>query len=115
MIGTWNVSVENLQMTCKTGGGLVWEHDEIVEEWSSCLQELKIRHKKEVQHRYCWNEKRPDIVMYDSGAGSCSDLDITLAHPWSEEALKGSTIKDRFAASTREKRKCSKYEKEKSA
>ena len=66
-----------------------------------------------VQHRYCGNEKRPDIVVYDSGAGSCSDLDIALAYPWSEEELKGSTTKDGFAASTREKRKCSKCEKEK--
>ena len=51
--------------------------------------------------------------MYNSGAGSCSDLDIALAHSWSEEALKGSTTKDKFAASIEEKRKYSKYEKEK--
>ena len=51
--------------------------------------------------------------MYDSGAGSCSDLDIALAHPWSEEALKGLSTKDGFAASTRENKKYSKYEKEK--
>ena len=49
----------------------------------------------------------------DRQTGSCSDLDIALAHPWSEEALKGLTTKDRSAASTREERKYSKYGNEK--
>ena len=98
-------------LTCKTGGGPVWEHAEIVTEWNSCLQELKFIIRV-VQHRYCGNKNRLDIVVSDSGAGSCSDIDIAFAHPWSEEALKGLTTKDGFVASTREKSKCSKHEKE---
>ena len=40
--------------------------------------------------------------MYDSGAGSCSDIDIALAHPSSKEALKGSPTKDGSVAERKE-------------
>ena len=85
-------------LTCKMGGGPVWKHDEIVAGWSSCLHELNLHHKKEVRYGYVDNEKRPDIVVFDSGAGSSIDLDIALSHPWSQEAMKGSATTDGYAA-----------------
>lgn len=68
--------------------GAWWKYSSRLE-YCSCLQELKIHHKKEVQHHYCG--KRQDIVVFDSGAESCSDLDIALARRWSGEAMRGST------------------------
>ena len=98
-------------LTCKMGGGPVWEHDEIVAGWSSCLHELNLHHKKEVRYWYVDNEKRLDIVVFDSGAGSSIDLDIALSHPWSQEAMKGSATTDGYAATLiREDQKRAKYE-----
>ena len=73
-------------LTCKLGCGLVWEHDEIVAGWSSCLHELNLHHKKEVRYQYVDNEKRPDIqvVVLDSSAGSST---FTLIEPRSNERI----------------------------
>ena len=57
----------------------MWQHDEIVNAWSTCVHELKIHHENEPRHHYSRKENRPDIVVYDSG---CSyDLDVAMAHP----------------------------------
>ena len=43
----WNLQCEcgkladEYHLTCKHGGGPVWQHDEIVNAWSTCLHELK--------------------------------------------------------------------------
>ena len=95
-------------ITCKFGGGPVWQHDEIVNAWSSCLHELKIHHDKEPRHRYSGNDNRPDIVMYDSG--SSYDLDVALAHPFSSDALRKASQEGGSAAARREERKRVKYQ-----
>ena len=102
----WNIQCEcgkladEYHLTCKHGGGSVWKHDEIVNAWSTCLHELKIHHKKEPLHRYSGNENRPDKVVYDSG---CSyDLDVAMAHPFSQDTLKQATLEEDFAAARRE-------------
>ena len=52
----------------------------------------QIHHKKEPRHRYSGNENRPDIVVYDSG---CSyDLDVAMAHPFSQDALKQAALEE---------------------
>ena len=89
-----------------------WEHNEVVAGWSSCLHELNVYYKKEVPYPYVDNEKRPDIVVFDSGAGSSTGLDITLSHPWNQEAMKGSATTDGYAANLREDRIRSKYQQE---
>ena len=81
----------------------MWQHDKIVNAWSTCLHELKIHHEKEPWHRYSGNENRPDIVVYDSG---CSyDLDVAMAHPFSQDALKQAALEEGFAAARRDERK----------
>ena len=86
----------------------MWQHDEIVNAWSTCLHELKIHHEKEPQLRYSGNENRPDIVVYDSG---CSyDLDVAMAHPFSQNTLKQAALEEGYAAARREERKMIKYE-----
>ena len=72
----------------------MWQHDETVNAWSTCLHELKIHHEKEPRHRYSGNENRPDIVVYDSG---CSyDLDVAMAHPFSQDTLKQAALEEGF-------------------
>ena len=113
----WNIQCECCKLadeyhllSCKHGGGPVWQHDEIVNAWSTCLHELKIHHEKEPRHRYSRKENRPDIVVYDSG---CSyDLDVAMAHPFSQDTLKQAALKEGFAAARREERKMIKCEKQ---
>ena len=110
----WNIQCECGKLadeyhllTCKHEGGFVWQHDEIVNAWSTCLHELKIHQEKEPQHRYSGNENRPDIVVYDSG---CSyDLDVAMAHPFRQDTLKQATLEEGFAAARREEKKMTKY------
>ena len=73
------------QITCKTGGGPVWTHNSITSVWSECLASLQIHHRKEPTGRYSTSESRPDISVFDTGAGSNVELDIALAHPWSSD------------------------------
>ena len=48
--------------------------------------------------------------MYDSG---CSyDLDVAMAHPFSQDTLKQAALDEDFAAAGREERKMIKYEKQ---
>ena len=76
---------------------------------ASCLHELILHHKK-VCYPYVDNEKRPDIVVFDSGVDSSTDLDIALSHLCSHETMKGSATTDGYAATLREDRKCAKYQ-----
>ena len=88
----------------------MWQHEEIVNAWSTCLHELKIHHKKEPRHRYSGNENRPDIVVHNTG---CSyDLDVAMAYPFSQDTLKQAALEEGFAAARREERKMIKYEKQ---
>ena len=45
-------------LTCKHGGGPVWEHNTILSCWSECLNELQIFHHKEPRNRYAESENR---------------------------------------------------------
>ena len=79
--------------------------------WSDCLSELKLHHKKEPRDRYSTSESRPDIIVFDTGAGSNVELDVPLAHPWSSDILfPTSATTDGAAASRREERKKARYD-----
>ena len=88
----------------------MWQHDEIVNAWNTCLHEVKIHHEKESRHRYSGNENRPDIVVHDSGCSS--DLAVAMAHPFSQNTLKQAALEEGFATARREERKMIKYEKQ---
>ena len=80
--------------------------------WADCLNELRIQHHKEPRHRYAENENRPDIAVYDSTRGTSYDLDVSMAHPWSQDAICKAAIKQDWAAELRQMRKRTKYEKQ---
>ena len=72
-------------MTCKTGGGPVWTHEELANTWSDCLQQLNIFHRREPRDHYSNSDDRPDIVAFDSFSGCDIELDISVAHPCMEQ------------------------------
>ena len=74
-------------LTYKHERGPVWQHNSIVSGWADCLNELRIQHHKEPRHRYAKNENRPDIAVYDSTRDTSYDLDMSMAHPWSQDAI----------------------------
>ena len=96
-------------LTCKLGGGPVWQHNEIVAGWNSCLQDLTIHHHKEPRFRYLGNKDRPDIVVFDSGVGAGLDLDVALTHPWQKDFILHTASEDGFAAAHMENIKRRKY------
>ena len=75
-------------LTCKLGGGLVWQHNSIVSAWSNCLNELQLHHCKEPRNLYIESDDHPDIVVFDPTNGTDTELDISMAHPWSKNTLK---------------------------
>ena len=91
-------------LTCKLGGGPVWEHN-LVAEWCQCLRDLQLHHKKEPKNQYIDSEDRPDIIVYDSGIGANVELDFSLAHPFSSDTVVRASREDRFAAEKREEKK----------
>ena len=64
-------------LTCKFGGGPVWQHNSIVSGWCSCLNKLQLHHRKEPREHYTESENRPDSLMYDE---SSTELDVSMAH-----------------------------------
>ena len=96
-------------LTCKLGGGPVWEHNILVSEWCECLRDLQLHHRKEPRNLYINNEDRPDIIVYDTGVGANVELDFSLAHPFSKDTVNQAAKEERFAATKREEKKIQKY------
>ena len=96
-------------LVCKYGGGPVWAHNSVVHGWSECISDLHIPHEKEPRNLYVNTEDRPDITFFDAESGQNLDVDISLAHPWSQGILKRSSWEDEFAAHTREEKQTNKY------
>ena len=96
-------------LVCKYGGGPVWAHNSILHGWSECMSDLHIPHEKEPRNLYTNSEDRPDIIFFDSETGQNLDVDVSLAHPWSQDTLKRASREDGFAARTREEKKMNKY------
>ena len=80
--------------------------------WSDCLSHLKIHHRKESKDRYSTSDSRPDISVFDTGAGSNVELDIAMAHPRSSDIFPTSATTDGAAACRREERKKARYAKD---
>ena len=49
-------------LTCKFGGGLIWQHNTIVSTWAKCSDELNTPHQVEPRNRYTDSKNRPDIT-----------------------------------------------------
>ena len=96
-------------LTCKFGGGPVWQHNTIVSIWAKCLDELNIPHQVEPRNRYTDCENRPDITTYDPTGHLTKDLDTSLAHPHSCDTIQSAAKISSYAAELREKRKMTKY------
>ena len=47
--------------------------------------------------------------MFDSNTGQNLDLDVSLAHPWSQNIIKRASRENGHAATTREKKRMEKY------
>ena len=45
-------------LTCKLGGGPVWEHNNLVAEWCQCLRDLQLHHNKEPKNQYTVGPQR---------------------------------------------------------
>ena len=96
-------------LTCKFGGGPVWQHNSLVSTWSKCLNELQIPNQIEPRNRYTNSENRPDIVAFDPVDYSSADLDVSMAHPLSGDSMKGAAAESGYAAKKREMKKEQKY------
>ena len=96
-------------LTCKTGGGPVYTHNSKVRIWSACLGSLDLHHVNEAQHRYCNSDNRPDITVLDYQSGKSTDLDVSMALPWSIDILSKASLFDGAAALRREEIKAKKY------
>ncbi|XP_062500057.1 uncharacterized protein LOC134177291 [Corticium candelabrum] len=99
-------------LTCKYGGGPVWTHNSIVSAWSDCLSDLLIPHQIEPRQRFVDNENRPDITLYDTDTGITKECDVSIAHPWSKDIIKGAAREGGHAAAKREAAKSKKYSEE---
>ena len=84
----------------------------MVSAWSDCLSQLQFHHVKEPRGRYVNSEDRSDIVVVDLASGVDLELDIALAHPWSNEIKGLSAATQRAAATRRENLKIKKYDQE---
>ena len=74
------------------------------------MAELSIPHQVEPRNRYADSENQPDIVAFDSSDYSSMELDISVAHPCSCDALKGAATKSGYDAEKRDRKKHQKYD-----
>ena len=74
-------------LTCKYEGGPVWSHS-VLNGWSECLSDLHLPHQTEPRHQYIHTEDRPDITMFDPNSGQNLDIDVSLAHAWSQDIIR---------------------------
>ena len=63
--------------------------------------------RSQLRDQYTESENRPDILMYNE---SSTELDMSMAHPWSKDILIRASKEAGYAAERREMRKKSKYE-----
>ena len=77
-------------------------------EWSDCLRQLQIHHKREPRDRYNDSNNCPGIAVYDVGLGANAELDVALSHPWATDILSQASKNDGAAAARREIRKTTK-------
>ena len=90
----------------------MWSHNSVLNGLSECLSDLHLPHQTEPRHEYINTEDHPDITMFDPNTGQNSDLDVSLAHLWSQDIITRASKENGHAAATREKKKMKKYSEE---
>ena len=83
----------------------MWSHNSVLNGWSECLSDVHLPHQTEPRHQYINTEHRPDITMFDPNTGQNLDLDVSLAHPWSQDIIRRASKENGHAAMTREEKK----------
>ena len=66
----------------------------------------------EPRHKYINTEDCPDITVFDPNTGQNSDIDVSLAHPWSQDIIRRASKKNGHTAATRQEKKMKKYSEE---
>ena len=75
-----------------------------------CLSDRHLPHQTEPRHQYINTEDRPDITMFDPNTGPNLDIiDVSLAHPWSQDIIRRASKENGRADTTREEKKMKKY------
>ena len=97
---------------CKHEGGLIWIRNMSVKGWSDCLREIQVHHHVGPRNRHTDNENRPDIVAFDALNGTSTELDVSMAHSWSEvDTLRRAAKESKYTADIRDTRNQAKYKK----
>ena len=97
-------------LTCKFGGGPVWQHNCFVSTWSKCLKRVQLETQIEPSNKYTNSENRPDTVPFDSSNNySSTELDVSMVHPLSGDTVNSAAVESGYAAKKREVRKDKKY------
>ena len=87
----------------------MWSHNSVVNGWSECLSDLHLPHQTEPRHKYINTEARLGVTMFDPNTGQNLDIDVSLAHPWSQDIIRRASKETGHAAVTREEKKMKKY------
>ena len=58
----------------------------------------------EPRHQYINTEDRPDITMFDPNTGQNLDINVSPAHPWSQDIIRRASKTSGHAAPTRKKK-----------
>ena len=83
----------------------MWSHNSVLNGWSECLSDLPLPHQTEPRHQYINTEDRSDITMFDPNTGQNLDLDVFLAHLWSQDIIRRASKENGHADATREEKK----------
>ena len=67
-----------------------------------CLSDLHLSHQTEPRHQYIYTEDRSDTTMLDPNTGQNLVLDVSLAHPWSQNIIRTASRENGHTATTRE-------------
>ena len=68
---------------------------------SECLSDLHLPHQTEPRHQYINSEDRPDVTMFDPTTEQNLDIDMSLAHLWSQDIIRRASKENGHAATTR--------------
>ena len=83
----------------------MWSHNSVLNGWSECLSDFHLPNQTEPRHQYINTEDRPDSTMFDPNTGQNSNLDVSLAHPWSQDIIRRTSKENGHAIATRKETK----------
>ena len=85
-------------LTCKVGGGAVWQNNLLVSTWSRGPIETKLSQETDTLTR-----RIIEILLILTPIYSSEDLDVSMAHPLSANAVKGAAVESGYAAREKER------------